>query len=317
MVGDFFVPELSRSEAQELGLSVDNFGARKVVDPIAEVDVTRRLTPGTSFWTRHFEVQWQVAMAKQEAVDVPVAKDILAMRPQPLVLRRLECHVLLATLRTAVPGKPVCEGDAHIWMYPPKGPLEQGCSEDFFDALVAVVARSQSVAVTDHARQAVVRPNDGFAVQLDSKFFLEVAVGPEVVVARMVMDGNAGVGDPRNGSEEPDTALRYGVFVLVPKVEQITHEVNFGGRSFRRVFPSFRGVFQPRDEAQFPFAALGRIGCAEVQVRGEVNAVQGQGLAEQLVELSSQSRSAQVGGNDGALLVHEQRMGNAADAIGT
>ena len=102
----------------------------------------------------------------------------------------------------------------------------------------------------------------------------------------------------------------------MPKIEDVSDQVDFGGGPFLRVVAACSGVFEPVDETQLALAAAGCIGGTEVQVRGEVNAVQGGGLAKQFVQFRRQCGATEVGGGDGAVLVHQQGMGNAAHAVG-
>ena len=197
-------------------------------------------------------------------------------------------------------------------MHPTESPLQKGGSEDFFDALVAVITGPESIAVPNHACKAIEIANDGVAVQLHAKFFFEVSIGPEVVVAGVVMHGNSAICHAGDGAEQACAAFGNGVLVLVPKVEDVSDQMDFCGGPFMRVVTACRGVFEPADETQFALAAAGRIGGTEVQVRGEVNAVQGGGLAKQFVQFRRQFSTAEVGGGDRAVLVHQQGMGNAA-----
>ena len=82
-----------------------------------------------------------------------------------------------------------------VWMEGPEEGLTPRGGEHVLEHLVGGVAWPQSVAMSHHAQRAVAIQEDGLAVDGHAKFFFKVAVGPEVVVAHMVMDGQSGVGE--------------------------------------------------------------------------------------------------------------------------
>ena len=86
-----------------------------------------------------------MAVTENEAVDVLGVQDVFAVGPEPFVFRRLKGGVFLAALGTAVLGEEIRQRDAEVRMHPAESPLEQGGSEDLFDALVAVVSRAEPV----------------------------------------------------------------------------------------------------------------------------------------------------------------------------
>ena len=124
------------------------------------------------------------------------------------------------------------------------------------------------------------------------------------MIAGVVVHWNPAVYYPSNGAEQPCAAFWNRVLVFVPKVKGVSHEVDFSGRSFICVVITSRGIFEPTNKVQFAPAAEDCIRCTEVQVRGEVNAVQRCGLAKQFVQLSHQRRATEVGSSNGTVLVH-------------
>ena len=59
--------------------------------------------------------------------------------------------------------------------------------------------------------------------------FFEIAVGPDVVIAREVVHLYAHIGELGNLSEEPSIALRHHVAVFVPEVEHVAEQVDGSG----------------------------------------------------------------------------------------
>ena len=172
-------------------------------------------------------------------------------------------------------------------MHPTECPLQQRGSEDFFDSLVAVVSRTESVAVPNHTGQAIEFADNGVAVEKNPQLFFKVTIRPQVVVSGVVMDRYSAVSNACYGAKQARAAFGNGVFVFVPKVEDVSDQVNFGRRSFLCVVAAHGGVLKPADKTQLALAASGCIGGTEVQVRGEVNAVQGGGLTKQFVQFCS------------------------------
>ena len=105
-----------------------------------------------------------------------------------------------------------------------------------------------------------------------AKFFFEVAVGPEVVVAHMVMDGQSGVGEFCDGAHDAGTSFGHHVVVFVPKVEDVPDEVEFSGGLALGEPTSFRGVTHPTDKRPFTLPREGGVGRAQVQVGSQVDA---------------------------------------------
>ena len=142
--------------------------------------------------------------------------------------------------------------------------------------------------MADHAAQSIVFSNNGFSVDRDAELLFKVAKGPEVVIAQMEMDRNSSVGDPCDGPKQADRPFGNSVTVIKPKIEEVPDQMDFSRRSLLGVALSGGGVFQPLHKLKLSNAAFDRVRSTQMQIRGEVNALQMARLWKQLLQLSDQ-----------------------------
>ena len=91
------------------------------------------------------------------------------------------------------------------------------------------VGIAETVAVCEVEHVAIDVGGERLPVEDDAAFLLEVAVGPDVVIAREVVHLYAHIGELGNLSEEPSIALRHHVAVFVPEVEHVAEQVDGSG----------------------------------------------------------------------------------------
>lgn len=211
-------------------------------------------------------------MAEEEQVDGLVREEVRAVGVEPFVLGAAEVRVGRSVRGAAGGGEVSGQGDAAVGVDLAEKCGGPACREEPLQALVAVVAGPQAVAVADEAAEAVVVAADGRAVHLHAELGFEVAEGPQVVVADVKMNGDAGIGDAGDGAQQPDVAAGNGPAVFEPKVKHIPDQVDFGGRLSGHKVGAGSGRLEPCHKPPFPLP--GRHGGvdAEVQIRGQRDA---------------------------------------------
>ncbi len=120
--------------------------------------------------------------------------------------------------------------------------------------------------MSDEAAEAVVVAADGCAVHVDAQLGLEVAEGPQVVVADVEMDRNARVGDAGDGAQQPHMAARNSSAVFEPKVKQVPDQVDFCCGLTGSKVSTVSGRLKPCNEPLFPLPGGHRGVDAKVQV---------------------------------------------------
>ena len=126
-------------------------------------------------------------------------------------------------------GRPrVGEGHAQVRVKPSEERLAYGRCEHAFEATVARVSWPQAISVSHQAGQAIPCANDGLTVDVHSQFFLEVTKRPHVVVSDVKMNGQAGVREFGDGAHQANATLGHSTLVFKPKIEQVSHQVEFG-----------------------------------------------------------------------------------------
>ena len=213
-----------------------------------------------------------VPVSEEEAIDLRIgfAEVLRRVLPEPLgfwgVISRNMGTGLSAVGRPPA-GKPM----RPIWVDLLEKHLQKPVVKQSFEPLVTPISRAESVTVADVATQPVPFSDHGCGMYPQTQFLLQIAEGPEIVVARVEMDGQSLVCQPGDGPHQTAAPPRYHVAVFVPKVEQVAHEVDLSRGETSGMASSGRSIFQPLDEKTLPCPARCEGGAAEVEVGSEVN----------------------------------------------
>ncbi len=241
---------------EQVGLTSRDAYVSEMGNPIAQIDVNRMLDANPMGWGGKGVVHGRVPMTEEEAIDFRIgfAEVLRRVLPEPLgfwgVISRNMGTGLSAVGRPPA-GKPM----RPIWVDLLEKHLEESVVEQAFEPLVRPVSGSESIAVADVATQPIPFPDHGSGMYPHTQFLLQIAEGPEIVVARVEMDGQSLVCQPGDGAHQTAASPRYHVVVFVPKVEQVAHEVDFSRGETNGMAGSSRSLFQPLDEKSFPCSA--------------------------------------------------------------
>ena len=243
----------------------------KVLDPITEIDVASRFG-ALRAWD--FKVKRQMPVAEDETIDAFMGQVISTELPDPFVFSIAREAIQVAFSGSAIAGEVFGQCDSNVRVHPPVSPLKSGIGKNAFESLVADVTRSDAITMSNHTSHAVIITDNRFAVQRYPQLIFEITEAPEIVVTHMVVDGNAGICNACDGTEQSHATLGNRVLVFEPKIKDIAHEVNLSRRAGLCTSFSFCCILQPFNEAQFACPALAGIGGTKVQIGGEVNAMQ-------------------------------------------
>ena len=179
---------------------------------------------------REHQVELDVAVAEHEVVYILVGGEVvLGIAHEILaVFTHIRGLVAVGSLESAVLGPVEPEPHAPARMHHIEQPLAQRAVENASQEAVFGVWVAQTVAM-GHVEDAVVNlGGHGRLVDLDATLLLEVAVGPEVVVAGKKVYLYAAVGEFGELAEKSGVALGHHVAVLVPEIKHIAQEIDGG-----------------------------------------------------------------------------------------
>ena len=120
-------------------------------------------------------------------------------------------------------------------MHEVEQPLTGAVVEDFPEQLEFCVVVAQSVTMRQEEYLSVDLCRDGLLVDDESTLVVQVAIGPQVVVACEEVDLHAHVGQFRELAEETGVAFGHHIPVFVPEVEHVAQEIYGGGLVLYRV----------------------------------------------------------------------------------
>ncbi len=180
------------------------------------------------FDARQVEVQLNVAVAVDEIVDVGVGLHVL-LGPQDKVLAVLT-HIRRLLTVGALQPTVLRPFEAELHAPPRMNEVEQtlACAvvEHPAQELEVGMGVAQAVAVGKIEDLAVQLGCQRLAVHDEAALFLEVAVGPYIMVAGEEMHLDAHVGKLRQLTEETRVALGHDVLVFVPEVKHIAEQID-------------------------------------------------------------------------------------------
>ena len=255
-------------ERQEAGFASGETSKRVVLDPISQIHVGNGWFP----LHRNGQVHGVVSVSEEAGCQIGVGLCCrFASVPNPFRFRMGK--IRQGFLFGATSSRPAHrEPNAPIRVHPTEGALEERRSEDALQPLVAVITRAEAVSVPNQHAVFADLEGGGFPVEGDPELFFEVTKGPQVVVAYVVVHGNARIREASDGPHQPCTAFGNRMPVFEPKVKQVPYQVDFSGRTTFRTTHTFRNLSQPAHQVPFPCSASRRIRRAEVQIRREVDA---------------------------------------------
>ena len=139
--------------------------------------------------------------------------------------------------------------------------LEEAVVEHLAHELVAAVAGAETVAVAEAETRAadfnLVR-----LTELDHSELLEIAVGPDIVVAGEEIHLDTRVHEVQERREHPYISFRDDVAVFVPEIPDVAEQI-------QRIRLRSRNSFQERDETRFAPGGIGHLE-TEVDVGDEI-----------------------------------------------
>ena len=175
--------------------------------------------------------------------------------------------------------------NAQIRVQPLEQPLVRLELEHFFQELVATVAGTSAVAVDQKELLAFDGLDDRFTMQFNAQFVMQIAKTPQIVVADEQMDGNARIGELGQLALQSHKTFGNHGLVFKPKVEKITHQVEFLAVGTNHV----------QKTQEFPFALVAALkrGDAQMEVGDEIDGHQN--LISALRRISSVMRVMSFG----------------------
>ena len=176
---------------------------------------------------REEEVELDVAVAEHEVIDVGVGLHVAfgVLNEMLLVLTHVWRLLAVGTLQARAFRPAESEPHRPARMERAEEHLAGAAVEDAAYEFEVAVGVAESVTVGEIKHAVVDFDGLGLGVHDDATLLLQVAVGPDVVVAREVVDLYAHVGQFRQLTEKAREAFRHHVAPFVPEVEHVTEQI--------------------------------------------------------------------------------------------
>lgn len=129
-----------------------------------------------------------MSVTKNKKINLPGIQVFIAKLHQPLLFRPHEGCQLFVSF-PALTGKIHCQGNAQVGVEGSKHALTKAVTEDFFQKLIAVISRPQSIAMTNKKSFSCQFPDDRFPIGRYAQFLLKVLEHPHIVVAGKEING--------------------------------------------------------------------------------------------------------------------------------
>ena len=127
-------------------------------------------------------------VTKNEKINFPGIQVIVTKLNQPFFIWPHEGRQLLVSLPTFT-RKIHGQGNAQVGVERGKHALTKAVVEDFFQKLIAVISRPQSIAMTNKKSFSTQFPDDRFPVGRYAQFLFEIPKHPHIVVAGKEVNG--------------------------------------------------------------------------------------------------------------------------------
>ena len=177
---------------------------------------------------RKEKVELDVAMAIDEEVDVGVGFHVLlgVLHEILLVFAHIHRFASLSMLHAAMLGPRQSEPQRPTWVQRTEQHLARTTVENATQEFETRVGIAQSIAVGKVEHAVVYLHCLGLCVHRHAAFVVQVAVGPDIVVAGKEVHFDAHIGEFGDFTKETRVAFGHHVAIFIPKIEHVAKQID-------------------------------------------------------------------------------------------